>query len=201
MRAIIIGNGEICDYTYIKSKLRPDDFIICADGGLRHLDGLKVSADIAIGDFDSSERRNDVKTCEYPTEKAQTDGELAVDYAIDSGYTEILMLGMTGTRLDHTMTNMFQLIKGESITILDEKNEIRLLKNKLRIEGQKGKTLSIIPIYQDLKGVTARGVYYTVTDDTLYFGQGRGNSNIITEDVCEISVKSGLGLVFINNGE
>ncbi len=201
MRAVIIGNGEICDYTYIKSQLCPDDFIICADGGLRHLDGLEVSADIAIGDFDSGEERGDVKTCVYPTEKAQTDGELAVDYAIDNGYTEILMLGMTGTRLDHTMTNMFQLIKGEGITILDEKNEIRLLKNKLRIEGQRGKTLSVIPIYQNLTGVTTRGVYYPLTDETLYFGQGRGNSNVITEDVCEICAKGGLGLVFINNGE
>ena len=32
MRAVVIGNGSINDYGYIKSKIRADDFIICADG-------------------------------------------------------------------------------------------------------------------------------------------------------------------------
>ena len=36
MRAVIIGNGDIKDYQYIKSKINDDDFIICADGGYNH---------------------------------------------------------------------------------------------------------------------------------------------------------------------
>ena len=51
MRAVIIGNGDIHNYEYIKTKLRKDDFIICADGGLRHTSPLGVSPDIAIGDL------------------------------------------------------------------------------------------------------------------------------------------------------
>lgn len=30
MRAVIIGNGDIKDYQYIKSKINDNDFIICA---------------------------------------------------------------------------------------------------------------------------------------------------------------------------
>ena len=38
MRAVIIGNGDIKDYLYIKSKINHYDFIICADGGYNHAD-------------------------------------------------------------------------------------------------------------------------------------------------------------------
>ena len=48
MRAVIIGNGTICDYDYIKSKLCSDDYIICADGGLKHIEKLLKSAQMGM---------------------------------------------------------------------------------------------------------------------------------------------------------
>ena len=201
MRAVIIGNGEIRDYTYIKTFLKPDDFIICADGGLRHVKGLGVDADIAIGDFDSCEKSEDVKSITFPTHKNLTDGEIAVDYAIENGYTEILLLAMTGTRLDHTFTNIFQLAKQGDITLIDDNNEVYVIKDSITLKGKKGKTMSVIPVFSDLCGVTATGVYYPLNNDTLSFGEGRGNSNMITDDLCTVSVKSGTGIIFINNGE
>lgn len=201
MRAVIIGNGEIRDYKYIKSKLRDDDFIICADGGLRHINNLGINADIAIGDFDSAEKSDYIKNYVYPPEKDFTDGELAVNYAIDNGYSEILLLAMTGSRLDHTFTNIFQLTKSENISLIDDDNEVHVIKNTLEIKGMKGATLSIIPVYRNLVGVTSTGLYYPLINDTLYFGQSKGNSNVITDDICTISVSDGIGIVFINNGE
>ena len=201
MRAVIIGNGDIRNYEYIKSRLNDDDFIVCADGGIRHTKHLGVKADVAVGDFDSSEKCDDITTYVYPTQKDYTDGELAIDYALRNGYSEILLIGMTGSRLDHTFTNIFQLVKDERITLIDDDNEIYLLKSSQTFKGKKGKTLSIIPVYGDLKGVSANGLFYPLSCDTLYFGQGRGNSNIITEDICTVSVKSGIGLIFINDGQ
>ena len=201
MRAVIIGNGDISDYAYIKTKLFDDDYFICADGGSRHIEKLGICADVAIGDFDSSTESDDVKSYVYPSEKDFTDGELAVTYAIENGYDEILLIGMTGSRLDHTFTNIFQLFKGEKISLLDDKNEIFALKDTLVINNKKGSTLSVVPVFSDLLGVSSEGLYYPMHNETLYFGKGRGNSNIITDDVCTISVKEGMGLVFINNGE
>lgn len=201
MRAVIIGNGTIRDYEYIKSKIKDDDFIICADGGMRHIGGLGVKPDIAIGDFDSYEITDDTEKYVYPTQKDFTDGELAVDYALKNGYTDILLLAMTGKRLDHTMTNIFQLAKNGNITLADDDNEIYVLKKKLEIYGKKGCTLSIVPVFSDLSGVVTAGLYYPLKNEKLYFGCGRGNSNIITENVCTISAEDGMGLVFINNGE
>lgn len=201
MRAVIIGNGKIRDYKYIRSKIRDDDFIICADGGLRHINNLGINADIAIGDFDSAEKNDYTKNYVYPPEKDFTDGELAVNYAIDNGYSEILLLAMTGNRLDHTFTNIFQLAKSGNISLIDDDNEVHIIKDTLEIKGMKGATLSIIPVYSDLLGVTTIGLYYPLKNETLYFGQSRGNSNVIIDDICRISVSDGIGIVFINNGE
>lgn len=201
MRAVVIGNGDIKNYEYIKSRIKDSDFIICADGGIRHIKPLGVSADVAIGDFDSAKKPDDIKTYRYPTDKDFTDGELALDYAEKNGYGEILMIGMTGTRLDHTITNILLMTKYDKICLVDDHNEIYVVKDRLTISDRKGKTLSVIPIFQNLEGVTTSGLLYPLNSESLCFASGRGNSNVITEDECTISVKSGMGIVLINNGE
>ena len=64
-------------------------------------------------------------------------------YAIERGYDEILFLGMSGTRADHTLTNMLLLSKCKKAYMIDDDNEIYYIKDKIRIEDKKGKTLSI----------------------------------------------------------
>lgn len=201
MRAVIIGNGSIDNYEYIKSYLNDDDYIICADGGLKHIEKLGVAPNVAIGDFDSSEYDENVKNYVYPKNKDFTDGELAVNYAVENGYSPILLVAMTGTRLDHTMTNIFQLAKNKNISLIDDHNEIYFIEDKLEFIGKKGKTLSIIPVYSDLRGITSTGLKYPLNNETLYFGEGRGNSNVVIDDLCTISVRSGKGVVIINDGE
>ena len=203
MRAVIIGNGTIGDYEYIRSLICGDDVVICADGGLRHARAMDITPDIAIGDFDSSEKDKNVKTYEFPVRKDYTDGELAVEYALDHGFSEILMLGMTGTRADHTLTNIMLLFKADNISMIDDHNEIYAVHGGGSIEfhGKKGRTLSIIPVYGDLVGIYTEGLEYPLCGETLFFGHSRGNSNVVTEDICRITAEKGMAVVVVNNGE
>lgn len=201
MRAVIIGNGTIENYEFIKSKIRDNDFIICADGGLNHAHMMGIIPDIAIGDFDSSQKDDDVKTYVYPTRKDFTDGELAVNYAVENGYDEIILIAMSGTRLDHTITDIMLLTKCEGACLIDDYNEVRIVRTCLVLRGYKGKTLSIIPVFGNLEGITTKGLEYPLNGETLYFGESRGNSNVVIDDEFSISVKSGIGIVVINNGE
>lgn len=201
MRAVIIGNGIINNYDHIRSRLNSGDFIICADGGLRHAKAMGITPDVAIGDFDSHDKEPGVRTYEYPTDKDFTDGELAVLYAKDHGYNEIMLLGMTGDRLDHTLTNIFMMRNCPGSYLVDDKNEVRLIEDRLTIKDRKGKTLSIIPIYGDLTGIVTQGLKWRLDNETLYFGSSRGSSNVIQSDICEISVKGGTGVVIISDGE
>ena len=110
MRAVIIGNGDIKDYQYIKSKI--NDFIICADGGYNHAEKMGIVPDVLIGDFDSAKNFEKVKDrIEYPKRKDFTDGELAVAYAVDNGYEDIVLIAMTGDRFDHSIADILLLEK------------------------------------------------------------------------------------------
>lgn len=204
MRAVIIGNGMVRSYEKLKKYIRTDDCIICADGGINHAAKLNIIPDILIGDFDSSDPSllpKKIRRIEYPSRKDFTDGELCVKYAAEHGYDEVLLLAMTGTRADHTLNNMLMLSQCERGMLADEYNEIYYLKNKIRIENKKGMTLSLIPVKGDLTGITTNGLEYPLNNETLYFGESRGNSNVIISDCCEITVSGGEGLVILNNGE
>ncbi len=201
MRAVIIGNGDIKNYAYIKSKLNAEDFIICADGGIRHAKKMGLKINIAIGDFDSYELDDELNSIVYPVRKDFIDGELAIDYAIEHGYDEIMMIGMTGTRLDHTLTNISLLTKHDNAYLIDDNNEIYILRNRLVFNGRKGKTLSVIPLFGSVSGLNSKGLDYPLNDTGLEFGTGLGNSNVIINDHAEITIGKGIAVVIINNGD
>ena len=54
-RCIIFSAAEVRDYRKLCYKQLPGDFIIAADGGLRHTEKLGLVPNIVIGDMDSME--------------------------------------------------------------------------------------------------------------------------------------------------
>ena len=196
MRAVIIGSGDIKNYDYIKSKIRDDDFIICADGGYNHAVKMGITPNILIGDFDSAKDFENVSDrIQYPTRKDFTDGELAVNYAAEHGYNDIVLIAMTGDRADHTIADILLLAKCKNGVLIDDNNEIYLLRDSIEINGKTGQTLSIIPINGDAEGIATQGLEYPLKDETLYFADTRGISNVMTENKCAISLKKGMALI------
>ncbi len=202
MRAVIIGNGQIDDYEYIKSKIRDTDHIICADGGYVHAKNMGIVPDILLGDFDSlKDMPKGIKTLRFPVKKDETDSELALSYAKRLNPDSILLVGFTGSRADHTLNNILMLTRYENARIIDSKNEIFAFSGRVEIKNRKGKTLSIIPVGGDIEGIAARGLEYPLNDETLFFCRSRGISNTVVSDDCIIESKSGMGIIVINDGE
>ena len=196
MRAVIIGSGEIKDYEKAKSRICAEDYIICADGGYDHAVKMGIKPDILIGDFDSIKRvPEDIEQVQYPTRKDMTDSHIALELAKENGYDEMLLLGFTGDRADHSLTNILLLINYPEAVIADDNNEIRLIKDAVELSGNIGDTLSIIPICGDLTGITTSGLEYPLDNETLYLGDSRGVSNVMTAEKCVITCKGGMGLV------
>ncbi|MCI8980695.1 MAG: thiamine diphosphokinase [Clostridia bacterium] len=196
MRALIIGNGDIKNYDNVMRKIGKTDLIICADGGYNHAKKMGITPDVLIGDLDSAIGYENIKNrVEYPTRKDFTDGELAVMYAEEHGCDSVVMVGMTGDRLDHTFADIMLLNKCKNGVVIDDNNEIYLLRDRLIINGKCGQTLSIIPVTADARGISTRGLEYPLDNETLYFSSTRGISNVMTADTCEITIKEGLALV------
>lgn len=209
MKAIIISNGEIKNYSYYKKYFEGPVFIVCCDGGARHLRNLSVIPDVLLGDFDSiSEedlkycKENSVETIKYPVKKDKTDTEIAVEYVISKKCDSCTIIGGFGNRADHTLANILLLIKmlkkGVLGTIIDEKNSINVIQDKTRIEKIENHIISLIPITEEVRGITTKGLLYPLNNATIMPGDTRGISNEFSADMAEIDIKSGMLLIIIS---
>ncbi|WP_235832543.1 thiamine diphosphokinase [Acetivibrio mesophilus] len=206
MYALIVCNGSIIDYSYHRKFFDEADFIVCADGGALHLQKLGIKPDVLLGDFDSIEERyleyyreQKVTILKYPTEKNMTDTELAVDTAIERGYKDIVIIGGTGTRLDHTLSNIFllrqMLDRGVRGRIVNEYNEIFLIDDCTEVKAEEGYYLTLLPLTSKVEGITTKGLYYPLKGETIEMGSTRGVSNCFVSQEAQISITSGVLMV------
>lgn len=212
MKACIILNGEVKDYVFLESTMKNNkyDFIICADGGARHLYKVNIMPNYILGDLDSlsSEiidfyKHSKVKFTQFPSRKNETDAELCINLANDLNVNEIHIIGALGGRIDHTIANinLMYYIKqlGINSTIQTPDEDIFLVSNEtFIINGNKGDTVSIIPIKGDAKGVTLEYLEYPLNNFEMKYGTPIGISNVMEKNECKITVEDG-SLIVIRN--
>ena len=217
LRIIIVANGNINPNdvpnpngvanmdTPVSRFLHSGDLLIAADGGARHCQAFGVIPQVVIGDFDSLDRDSmttlqdqGVKFVRYPVKKDYTDLELAIQYAVSQGASEIVVLGALGNRWDQTLANLLLPVLAEftgvKITLIDGSQEIRLARSgqTLDLVGQPGDTVSLIPLGGDVNGITTRGLEYPLLGEALRFGSTRGISNVLLEAKATICVDEGV---------
>ncbi len=206
MKIIIVASGSFTPTPVIRRELSTADMIVAADGGAVHLKGISIDPDIIIGDLDSIDRASKdffasrhIPVRTYPKKKDMTDTELCLDYALGQGAKEIVLMGMTGCRLDHTLANILMLRclleKGVTGRILDANNEIYLIDSDTTFDGSPGDLLSVIPVTQRVTGLTLEGLAYPLTDKTLDMGTALGVSNVFTGNTATVRLTSGMVVV------
>ncbi len=205
MRTLIIANGNM-DNNILHTILKPNDIIICCDGGSKYLFEEGIIPHYIIGDLDSSipqiiqffETKN-VVFKKFNSKKDETDMELCIDFAISLGTNEIVILGAIGTRIDHTLTNINLLMKAEDANvkavIVDNNNEIQIISNNITITGKKGDLVSLIPISTYVEGIDTTGLEYPLKNATMTIGKSLGVSNVMTSNLATVNIKSGYLLV------
>lgn len=55
MRAVLFANGEMDPGIIADDLIKPDDYIVSVDGGMRHIQALGLKPQLLIGDLDSIE--------------------------------------------------------------------------------------------------------------------------------------------------
>ncbi len=201
-KAVILANGEIRDYGFARPWVDGANLIICADGGLRHAVALGVKPDALVGDLDSAPPElvqagleGGMQVHRYPHNKDQTDTELALELAVRFGVGEVVLLGCTGERLDHTVSNLLLLPRlielGLKARLVNEKNEVILTRDRVLLSGRPGEYLSLIPLTPRVTGIKTRGLTYPLDGDDLTWGQARGVSNQFETERAEIDLTDG----------
>jgi len=205
-RILIFANGELPDINKVRSILRDDDYIICADGGTRHASSLDLKPALVIGDMDSADsillqklQADGVPLELFPRDKNETDLELAINHAVGLDPKEIVIVAALGGRLDQTLANItllsnFQLATF-NIKLDDGVEEIFFCRNQVEVHGRSGDVASLIPWQGQVSGIQTKNLKWTLNHETLYPEKTRGISNEMITDMATIKIKSGLLLV------
>lgn len=201
-RVWIFVNGLLPHPEALAKLIQPEDTLIAADGGARHLMRMGLTPHMLIGDLDSLTdeeveilKANGTKVWRFPDYKDWTDLELALNYALDSGYKAIRLAAAVGGRIDQQMANISLLthpkVADIDIALDDGSEEIFLIGQQHILHGQPGDRVSLIPLDARVEGVSTQGLQWTLKDEPLYRSATRGISNIMVNDTAIISAHLG----------
>ena len=180
----------------LAAPIGPEDYVLAADGGLRHLEQLKIRPNGIIGDFDSLGYVP--KSAEvFPVEKDDTDAMLAAKKGLELGFRDFLFYGsLDGPRLDHTVANFqsLQYLAERDATgyLVGNTQIVTVLRNgKLTFPAECGGILSVFCMGADATGVTIRGAQYELENGTLSAGFPLGVSNHFVGKEVTVAVEKG----------
>jgi thiamine pyrophosphokinase len=208
---ILIITGGYIDEEFLRSLVMKENysFIIVADRGLLVADNLKLVPDYILGDFDSvplellsKYKTKSIPIKSYPSIKNKTDTQIALEMALSHSPSEIDIVGATGSRMDHTISNidilMSALNQGVDARILDTNNRIYLKKKNFVIhkDEQHGDYISLLPFSYQVKGLKLHGFKYPLNDITLTTGSSLGVSNELLDEECTVEFEEGILVVF-----
>ncbi len=204
MTAILVCGGTVsAELLKSVSEQYKDAVVYAVDGGLMTVDEAGMMPDYLVGDFDTAEAslvacyENRCVTIRHIPEKDATDTELAVDDALDRGTDKIVLLGATGSRMDHTLANIHMLYRilnrGKEAWIINENNRISLHNKPFskRKEELFGSYISFLPFFGEVPDLVLKGVKYPLSGKTLTAGISLGISNEGTEELIEVSFRTG----------
>ncbi|OCL26405.1 thiamine pyrophosphokinase [Orenia metallireducens] len=210
-RVILFINGELIgEDDFYLNYIKKTDKVVCADGGANHAYRLGILPNLILGDLDSisSEalehyQNQQVEFDKYPIAKDKTDTQLILEQLVTLGAKEIIIFAGLGGRLDHTLANLYLL---EFFAEFDTK--IRFVSPKERIElvckekiliNEVNKTLSLLPLSNEVTGVYLEGFKYGLENATFKQGDTLGLSNIVIASPARIKLASGKLLMIIND--
>ena len=206
--------------------------LIAADRGLEFFLDYLILSDVVIGDFDSLsedgknflEMQSEdipyggmlewklqkgegkvVEVVRLRPEKDDSDTQSAMNYAIQNGAKEIVILGVTGNRVDHLMANFGLLIlaqkQGAEVALADRYNYMKLISSGtiLKKAEQFGKYVSFFPLGGDVTGLTLEGFKYPLDKYHLTTADsGLTVSNEISEEYAKVTYESGTLLMIMS---
>ncbi len=206
-RAFIFSNGSYgkADF-YLKRLSEERRYVIGVDGGANFLMRLNVIPDLIIGDMDSIKedvsnhfQRLGVLFLKYPKNKDEVDTELALQWCVKKGYNVVSIFGWLGTRVDHSIANLYLLKFGHKndvkITLEDAESEIFLVDKNICLDAFVGQRWSILPFGGIAKGVRLKGFEYEVDGRDMNMSHPYGVSNRAIKEHVEIDVREGILLV------
>ena len=205
-RACVFCNGQLKNLANVKQIANDCDLLIAADGGAKYFLDIGLTPQVIIGDMDSIgsdtwKSKSGIEHIRYPADKDKSDTELAVEYALEHGHEQVILVAATGGRLDHILGNIalvagypgqVAILDGISTLIAVDKSE------KCVLHGRIGTIVSLMPYSTEHLKVRTKGLKYPLQDEFL-ISATHGLSNELSQTEACICVSDGILLVYIEN--
>lgn len=206
--SLLVLDGELPPFPMIADVANDAECVVCTDGVIAHLEPIVTKITAIVGDMDTVvdlERYAELGI-EIVRDVSQysNDFEKALVYLFKHDVHHVLIVGMGGKRLDHTMTNVSVMNRltstFDSLVAIDQYGLSYIIAGPLedhKIEVKENMLVSLTPIVEAM-GVTTKNLYYPLVDATMGFGEREGLSNVCTSNEgAYVSLKSGSLLVTI----
>lgn len=216
---VIICDGAFPKTEYPRYLIRTADFIICCDGALqkflRNSEGIfgeERLPDLVIGDMDtlpSSYRKKYADIIVTVDEQDHNDQTKAFRWVMENldGVEEILILGATGKREDHTIGNISLLMeyartfdleqKDIHVEMVSDNSTIFAVTDTTDIECGEGRSVSVFSPDNSLR-IKSDGLKWPL-DEVVFDNWWKATLNRATKDTVhlELSHKS-IVLIILN---
>ncbi|MBO0947794.1 thiamine diphosphokinase [Fibrella forsythiae] len=188
--ALLIANGESCDPDLLGQLLEWSPYIVVLDQAIHRVMAMGLKADVLLGDFDRDLDVEAIRAAQYPIEiistpdQNKTDLEKGIDFLVERGFPAVNIVWATGRRMDHTITNLTNIVRFKSIikvTLIDDYSVVYPLVGRFEKWYAKGTPISLIPV-GTVTGIETEGLLYNLYNESLTIGYRTGSSNEAAND-------------------
>ena len=179
-------------------------FVVAADSGFDLALNLDLNPDFIVGDFDSIKNSHELKLFpkqkvkKFDQDKDMTDTELGISTLIKLGANQLIVAGGGGGRFDHQLAllRLFETEKKLQVW-LTESEVMTVIRDYSKFLGYENSTISFFPLTDFVQINYSTGLRWSL--DGLRLERGQPSvSNVITDHVCQVSLKSGRLLMIRN---
>jgi thiamine pyrophosphokinase len=200
LKAVILADGSFPVHQIPLGYLRSADHIICCDGSAENLIMADLEPEAIVGDLDSispdiAERFKD--RLFQDSDQDTNDLTKSVRWCIKNQFKEVVILGATGKREDHTIANISLL--GEycreiEVTMITDTGTIIPLLKSCKVSCFPGQQVSIFSIDPETE-ITSEGLKYKLEDLKLH-NWWRASLNEATGESFELRFNGGPLIVY-----
>ena len=199
-KTALVITGGYCNIDYAR-RIVPQsvDLTIAADSGYATAEKLGITPDITMGDFDSysGSLPKEMEILRVPCEKDVTDTMLACEYAKDNGCRFITIIGGTGGRIDHSISNVFYLEElrrqGIRVKLTDGENTVQVILDETVTVPNDGGYFSVFALDECV--ITETGCKYPLNRATLVRERPYAVSNEVVGEGAVVTVEGAALLV------
>lgn len=202
-KCIVLANGQ-SPHKKVFDHLASIGYetLICADGGANTAFKCDLIPDYIIGDLDSIKP----EIYDYFYDKCEiiqiaqqndTDVEKCLKFAVKKKFNDVILLGATGDRLDHSFCNLGIVLKyfdKLQIRIIHQRSLLCAYKGSVTLQTVPGETISLYGFDAKTKFISA-GLQYPLKNFSLQFGIKESTSNIALGKEVKLRIKGGKAFV------